>query len=90
MEGQITLKISEILYIIGGISGPLAIALVVVWKRSESKNKVIIDLTKSFVEATKDHTKALENNTEAMKNNVKVIEDLPESIMLHIKASIKL
>lgn len=79
MEGKLTLSLTEIITIVGAIAIPLCSALVLVYRRGEAKNKIIIDVTKSFIEVSKDHSKALENNT-------RVIEKLPETIMLHIKA----
>lgn len=84
MDAQITLTVKEIIMIIGLIAIPLSAALVFIYKRKESQakssNSVLVELTRSFVEATKDQTKAVENNT-------RVIEKLPEQIMLHIKSN---
>ena len=71
--------VGVIVSLVGAIIA-LAGAIVYIYKRSEAKNKVIVELTKSFYESTKEHSKALENNTQ-------VIKELPETIMLHIKAS---
>lgn len=79
MEATITLKVSDIIVLIGAIAIPLCTALIFVYKRKEAQGKAMIDLTKSFVESSKDLSKAIENNT-------KVIEKLPETIMLHINA----
>lgn len=84
MEGQIIAvpfeyMIAVVVGLVAAITG-LVTATVYIFKRNESKNKIIVDLTKSFYESTKDHAKALENNT-------RVIEKLPETIMLHFKAN---
>lgn len=83
MEGQIIqITMGQIIGVISalvGVIGVLAGAVFYIYKRGERKNTVIVDLTKEFVSVTKDHAKAIENNT-------KVVEGLPEQIMLHIKA----
>lgn len=83
--GQIIAPLEYVVAIVAGLVTALvamAAALVYVYKRGETKSKVSIELTKAFVESTKDHAKALENNT-------RVIEKLPDTIMLHIKAAQK-
>jgi hypothetical protein len=79
MGGTITMTVTELIGVIAGIVVPVCGAVVFLYKTGEKKNKVIVDLTKSFVESTKDHAKAIENNT-------RVIENLPEQIILHLKA----
>lgn len=89
MEGQIveqaqivTMNIATVITIASTIVMALAGAIALLFRILEKKNEAIIQLTKSFVESTKDHAKAVENNT-------KVIERLPDSIMLHIKSVLK-
>ncbi len=83
MEGQIIqITMQQIVLVMSalvGTIGVLAGAVFYIYKRGERKNNVIVELTKEFVSVTKDHAKAIENNTQ-------VVKELPNQIMLHIKA----
>jgi membrane-bound lytic murein transglycosylase MltF len=80
MEAQVTLKLSEIMVIVGSIAVPLSAALGLLYRRGEARNKTIVSLTESCLNVSKDLTKAVENNT-------KVIEKLPEQFILQLRAN---
>lgn len=76
----VQMSIGSIITIASAIVGTLASALAVLFYKLEKKNDAIVELTKSFIETTIGVKTTLENNT-------KVIERLPETIAMQIKAN---
>lgn len=83
MEGQITIPLGYVISSFGALVAALVAMFWLIQKQNKNHNKEVKELTKDFVSSTKDHSKAVENNT-------RVIEKLPEQIMLQIKATTRL
>lgn len=83
-EAQVTMAVSSIITIVTAIvitlSGCVAFLFKYFNDRITKKDDIIIDLTKSCIETNTGVKTALENNT-------KVIEKLPENILLRMKAN---
>lgn len=87
MDEEVTMKVSEIIALIGGVAAPLAFVIGLLWRRGEAKSTTIVSLTRSFIETQKDTNRLVENNTRAMEDNTKVMEKLPEQFVLLMKAN---
>lgn len=77
MEAEVTMKVSDIIMIVGFIAVPLATAVIMQWKQDKVKSKVLLDLTKTFTEANKDNANAIREST---KDNASAIRELKEAV----------
>lgn len=68
------------------VVGVVVTALVHIFKKLEAKDKSHAELTKSFIEVSKDAVSANEKHINALERNTRVIEGLPQQILLYIKA----
>lgn len=76
----VQLSVSTVITIASSIILTLSGTIGLLFRMLEKKNDKIIQLTESYIQTTLGVKQALENNT-------KVIEEFPETVMMHIKAN---
>lgn len=90
VEIVVQIPFSYIISVVGGVvTAVIAMAGVigVLWKADQKSKNQIVELSKSFVKEMEKSNQLLADHNRVTEDTLKVIKDLPETIMLHIKAN---